>query len=191
MSRQPTEQNQAADLSARVAEAGRRRETADPDAGLPRTDVIVNRIAEAAGVLLLGSVVMIVFVNALMRYLLDTSIIWAEEVILGLIPWLAMVGLFLAIRRQTTIRIEYFFDRLPAPLRRGLTVLAHTWAAAVFAYVAWVSISYLSLFGGDQTPYLGLPKGVFSAALVVGGAAAMAASALEAWRALRRPGRPS
>lgn len=190
MSGELPEQDERAGLSARVAEAGRRRELSDPDAGLPPTDVIVNRIAEAAGVLILGSVVMIVFVNALMRYLLDTSIIWAEEVVLGLIPWLAMVGLFLAIRRQTTIRIEYFFDRLPAPLRTGLTVLGHSWGAAVFAYVAWVSIGYVGFFGGDRTPYLGVPKGVFAAALVVGGGAAMAASALEAWRAIRRRGRP-
>ena len=38
-----------------------------------------------------------VFVNAVMRYMLNTSIIWAEEVVLGLVPWLAMSGLFLAI----------------------------------------------------------------------------------------------
>jgi TRAP-type C4-dicarboxylate transport system permease small subunit len=180
----------ADDLAARVAEAGRRRELLDPDRDLARADVIVNRCAEAAGVLLLGSVVLIVFVNAVLRYLANTSIIWAEEVVLGLIPWLAMVGLFLAIRRQTTIRIDYFFERLPGPLQSGLTVLAHAWSAVVFAYLAVVSIDYLQLFGGDRTPYLGVPKGIFAAALVAGGGAAVAAFALEAWRAVRNLGRP-
>lgn len=191
MSRPPPErpEAEAADLAARMAAAGRRQELLDPDHGLPRGDVIVNRIAEALGVLLLGSVVLIVFVNAMMRYLLDTSIIWAEEVILGLIPWLAMVGLFLAIRRQTTIRIDYVFERLPPPVRFGLTVLAHAWSAVVFAYLSWVSVDYLQLFGGDRTPYLGVPKGIFAAALLAGGIAAMAAFMLEAWRAARDPNR--
>lgn len=181
----PSDQDPA-DLAERVAAAGRRQELADPDHGLPRADVIVNRVAEALGVALLGSVVLIVFINALMRYLLDTSIIWAEEVILGLVPWLAMVGLFLAIRRQTTIRVEYFFERLPAPLKPGVLVLGQAWGAAVFLYLAWVSVSYLQLFGGDETPYLGLPKGIFSTALLIGGIAALAAFALEAWRVARR-----
>ena len=177
------------DLAARVAAAGRRQELLDPDLGLPRADVIVNRVAEALGVALLGAVVLIVFVNAAMRYLVDTSIIWAEEVVLGLVPWLAMVGLFLAIRRQTMIRIDYFFNRFPAPLRRALTVLGESWSAVVFGYLAWVSIGYLNLFGGDRTPYLGVPKGIFAAALVVGGIAAAGAFALEVLRAGRRPGR--
>jgi TRAP-type transport system small permease protein len=177
------------DLAARVAAAGRRQELLDPDLGLPRVDVVVNRIAEALGVALLAAVVLIVFVNAAARYLVDTSIIWAEEVVLGLVPWLAMVGLFLAIRRRTMIRIDYFFNRFPAPLQRALAVLGESWSAVVFAYLAWVSVSYLNLFGGDRTPYLGVPKGIFAAALVVGGIAAVGAFALEAWRIGRRAGR--
>jgi TRAP-type C4-dicarboxylate transport system permease small subunit len=186
----PSPEPEGADeLAARVAAAGRRQELLDPDLGLSRADVIVNRVAEALGVALLGAVVLIVFVNAAMRYLVDTSIIWAEEVVLGLVPWLAMVGLFLAIRRQTMIRIDYFFNRFPAPLRRALTVLGESWSAVVFGYLAWVSIGYLNLFGGDRTPYLGVPKGIFAAALVVGGIAAAGAFALEVLRAGRRPGR--
>ena len=186
----PSPEPEGADeLAARVAAAGRRQELLDPDLGLSRADVIVNRVAEALGVALLGAVVLIVFVNAAMRYLVDTSIIWAEEVVLGLVPWLAMVGLFLAIRRQTMIRIDYFINRFPAPLRRALTVLGESWSAVVFGYLAWVSIGYLNLFGGDRTPYLGVPKGIFAAALVVGGIAAAGAFALEVLRAGRRPGR--
>jgi TRAP-type transport system small permease protein len=188
MSRPPPEYEEPAGLSARVAEAGRQQELADPDIGLPRADMVVNRIVEAVGVLLLGSVVLIVFVNAVMRYAVGSSIIWAEEVVLGLVPWLAMVGLFLAIRRQTMIRIDYFFHRLPAAAKPALSVLAHSLSAAVFAYLAFVAISYLQLFGGDRTPYLGVPKGIFSAALLVGGILAAGAFALEAWASARRSG---
>jgi TRAP-type C4-dicarboxylate transport system permease small subunit len=183
--------DQPSDLSARVADAGRRQELDDPDRGLPRGDVIVNRLAEAFGVLLLGSVVLIIFINALMRYLLDTSIIWAEEVVLGLVPWLAMTGLFLAIRRHTMIRIDYFFESLPPAIQPALLVLAQAWAAAVFGYVAVTSVSYLRLFGGDLTPYLGLPKGIFAVALVVGAVAAIAAFLIELWRTARDRGRRS
>lgn len=176
---------EAADISRRVALAGRAQELADPDQGLARGDVIVNRLAEAIGVALLGGMVLLVFVNALMRYLLNTSIIWAEEIILGLIPWLAMAGLFLAIRRQTMIRIDYFFDSMPPATQRALTLIGQVWAAAVFGYVAITAISYLKLFGADLTPYLGIPKGIFAVALVVGAVAAIAAFLVALWRTAR------
>jgi len=176
---------EAADLSKRVALAGRQQELADPDRGLPRGDVIVNRVAEAMGVVLLGGMVLLVFVNALMRYLLNTSIIWAEEIILGLIPWLAVTGLFLAIRRQTMIRIDYFYDSMPSRTQRVLTLVGQLWATAVFAYVAVTTVSYLQLFGGDLTPYLGVPKGIFAVALVVGALAAIAAFLAALWRTAR------
>ncbi|MEM7025687.1 MAG: TRAP transporter small permease [Pseudomonadota bacterium] len=178
----PSPGDEPADLAERVALAGRRQELADPDRDLPKADQIVNRVAEALGVLLLGSMVLLVFVNALMRYLLNTSIIWAEEIILGMIPWLAMAGLFLAIRRQTMIRIDYFFESMPRSVRTVLLVTGQIWAAAVFAYVAFTAVSYLQLFGADRTPYLGLPKGVFALALVVGALAAIAAFLLALWR---------
>jgi TRAP-type transport system small permease protein len=181
----------ASEISARVADAGRRQELEDPDRGLPRADVIVNRLAEALGALLLSSVVLIVFVNALMRYLFNTSIIWAEEVVLGLVPWLAMTGLFLSIRRHTMIRIDYFFESLPPGIQPALLVLGQAWAAAVFGYVALTSVSYLQLFGADRTPYLGLPKGIFAVSLVVGALAALAAFLLEIWRTAKRRGRSS
>jgi TRAP-type C4-dicarboxylate transport system permease small subunit len=185
-SRSPMPHDEPSDISAQVADAGRRQELDDPDRGLPRGDVIVNRLAEAFGVVLLGSVVLIVFVNALMRYMLNTSIIWAEEVVLGLVPWLAMSGLFLAIRRHTMIQIDYFFESLPPAIQPALLVLGQAWAAAVFGYVAVTSIIYLQLFGADRTPYLGLPKGIFAVSLLVGALAAIAAFVLEVWRTAKR-----
>jgi TRAP-type C4-dicarboxylate transport system permease small subunit len=70
-------------------------------------------------------------------------------------------------------------------------VLGQAWAAAVFGYVAVTSVLYLQLFGADRTPYLGLPKGTFAVALLVGALAAIAAFVLEMWRTARQRGRPS
>jgi TRAP-type C4-dicarboxylate transport system permease small subunit len=96
-----------------------------------------------------------------------------------------MAGLFLAIRRQTMIRIDYFFDSMPPTTQRALTLIGQVWAAAVFGYVAVTAISYLQLFGADLTPYLGVPKGIFAVSLVVGGVAAIAAFLAALWRTVR------
>lgn len=174
---------EAEGLAAKISQVGRWQELSDPDQGLPLADRVTNKIAEILGVSVLGSIVAIVFVNACMRYLLNTSIIWAEEVVIHIIPWLAVIGLFLAIRRQTVIRIDYFFEKLPGHVQRPLGIASQILCAAVFAYVGWLGLKHTLFFGRDTTPYLGIPVGIFTISILVGGLFASLAFILE----LRKP----
>jgi hypothetical protein len=91
-------------LAARIGAASRQLELENPDRGLPLVDRVINRTAELLGVGLLGGILGIVFANALSRYLLNYSFVWAEEVVISLVPWLAVTGLFLSVRRRQLIR---------------------------------------------------------------------------------------
>ena len=112
------------------------------------------------------------FVNALSRYALDYSFVWAEEVVISLVPWLAVTGLFLSVRRRQMIRIEFFLDKFPpaGPARRSRPS-AELLGAVMLAWLAWLGFNYVATFGGDPTPYLALPKGLFTSALWLGAAA--------------------
>ena len=173
------------DLAERIGAASRRHELEDPDHGLPRADRVINRAVELLGVGLLGGILAIVFANALSRYALDYSFVWAEEVVISLVPWLALTGLFLSVRRRQMIRIEFFLDKFPPPVRRTLVLLAELLGAAMLAWLAWLGFNYVATFGGDRTPYLALPKGLFTSALWLGAAAVAVAFALGAWRERR------
>jgi TRAP-type C4-dicarboxylate transport system permease small subunit len=109
-------------------------------------------------------------------------------VVISLVPWLAVTGLFLSVRRRQMIRIEFFLGRLSPPLRRLADVVAQLLGAVMLAWLAWLGFGYVSTFGGDRTPYLALPKGLFTSALWIGAAAVALAFAVATWRELR--GRP-
>ena len=175
-------------LAARIGAASRQHELEDPDRSLPRADRLINRTVELLGVGLLGGILAIVFANALARYALDYSFVWAEEVVISLVPWLALTGLFLSVRRRQMIRIEFFLDKFPPAARRTLAVLAELLGAAMLAWLAWLGFNYVATFGGDATPYLALPKGLFTSALWLGAAAVALAFAAAAWRELRGRG---
>lgn len=107
---QPDTDRDAEALAARLDQSARRMELADPDAGLGRLDRAINRVVEAIGVLALVLIVGVVFANASARYLLNFSFTWAEELVQMTIPWLAMSGVFLSVRRGTVIRIDFFYE---------------------------------------------------------------------------------
>jgi TRAP-type C4-dicarboxylate transport system permease small subunit len=139
---------------------------------------------------LLGGILAIIFANALSRYALNHSFVWAEEVVISLVPWLAFTGLFLSVRRRQMIRIEFFLGRFRPGVRGVLAALTDLLSAAMLAWLAWIAFGYVQVFGGDPTPYLALPKGLFTSALWIGGAAAALAFLAAAWRERRRDGRP-
>ena len=105
---------------------------------------MINRAAELLGVGLLGGILLIVFANALSRYLLNYSFVWAEEVVISLVPWLAVTGLFLSVRRRQMIRIEYFLDRFPPASRALLASFGQLLGAVMLAWLAWLGFNYVS-----------------------------------------------
>ena len=176
-------------LAGRIAEASQRQELRDPDDGLGPVDRAVNRLAEIIGVSALGAIVITIFANAVGRYAFNRSIIWAEELVLLLVPWLAMAGVFLSVRRGSMIRIEYFFDKLPPGLRRRLGPLGHLFSACVLTFMAGISIEFVMLFGMDRALYLEIPRLYSSSALVVGGFASAVAFVAVLVRERRGPRR--
>jgi TRAP-type C4-dicarboxylate transport system permease small subunit len=156
------------ELADQIAEATRRFELYDPDQGLPFVERLINRIVEAVGALALCSIVAVVFSNAVARYLFNTSFLWAEEVVLLLVPWLAMTGVFLSVRRGTMIRIDFFFERLPVAWRRPIAVGGYAINVAVLLFMGWVSLDFLRLFGGDVAVYLNIRTGWSTSALSFG-----------------------
>ena len=171
-------------LAREVEAAQRELELADPDAGLSRFDRIVNRTAEAFGVFLLAVLTGLIFINASARYAFSHSFIWGDELVIAMIPWLAMAGLFLAVRRRNVIRIDFFVDKFSARPRRLFRLLADLLSAAMFAYLGYVSIEYVQLFGGDQLTYMRWPTGVFSASFVIGPLLAALAYLFASWQDL-------
>jgi TRAP-type C4-dicarboxylate transport system permease small subunit len=174
-----------AELAALVEQSNRDAELHDPDAGASRFDRIVNRTAELFGVMLLVLLTGLVFLNASTRYLFSYSFIWGDELIIAIIPWVAMSGLFLAIRRRNIIRIDFFVDKFwPGP-RKVLRLAGDLLSAFVFAYLAWVSVEYVYRFGGDRLIYLRWPAGLFSSSFVIGPLLAALAYLVTFWREAR------
>jgi TRAP-type C4-dicarboxylate transport system permease small subunit len=158
-------------LSREVGLASRKLELADPDRDLGTLDRRVNQVAEAAGIAIIALITLLIFLNACLRYMFSTSLIWGDELAISLIPWLAFIGLFLSVRRRQYIRINLVLEYLPVRVGKALELASHALSALVFAYLAWGAFSYVSLFGGDRTTYLELPKGIFMSALLVGAVA--------------------
>ena len=176
-------------LSEQIAEATRNQELADPDRGLPFLDRTFNRFVEIIGAGVLCTIVGTIFVNAVSRYAFNYSFNWVEELVIYLTPWLAMTGLFLAIRRGTMIRIDHFFEKLPPRIRRPIGLFGNVVSVGILCFLGAISFNYVTLFGGDLTVHLRFFKGFSTSALMIGGFGAALAFLAVLVRELRRGNR--
>jgi len=176
-------------LAEQIGEATRHMELRNPDEGLPLVDRLVNHFVEIVGVSVLVAIVLVIFVNAVGRYALNYSFIWAEEMVQMSMPWLAMTGVFLSVRRGTMIRIDFFFEKIPVRFQGAVANLGYGLCIAVLFFMGWVSFDFVRQFGGDVALYVEIPTGWSTSALVfgaVGAAMAYAAEFYREWRARSR-----
>lgn len=131
-------------------------------------DKVVNGVVGMCGAAVLMFMTGLVFVNAVMRYTMNSGLIWADDVVVSLVPWLAMLGMYLSVRRREIIRIEFFAERLPGRAKQVVPALSDLIAAAAFGYLAIVSFDFVTLFGTDRSVYTGLARGWFTSAMLLG-----------------------
>jgi len=183
--RTPAE-NAGEDLAGKIEAATKKMELRNPDDGLPLGDRIVNNLVEVVGVTVLVAIVLVVFTNAVSRYAFANSFSWAEEFVQMAMPWLAMTGVFLSVRRGTMIRIDFFFEKIPPRYQGVVAKCGYAVNIGVLAAMAWVSFDFVRLFGGDVALYVEIPVGWSTSALVWGAAGAAMAYLAEFFREWRR-----
>lgn len=93
-------------------------------------------------IILLATMVVIVFANVVMRYLIGTSVIWSEEVARHLMIWMTFVGSGLALRTGAQLGIDTLQDVLPPRAARAVRIALAVGMLILFVMLAWYGVDY-------------------------------------------------
>ncbi|MEW6664229.1 MAG: TRAP transporter small permease [Thermodesulfobacteriota bacterium] len=132
---------------------------------LERVVVTVNRWIIIA---MMAVMVVLVFMNVVCRYLLNFSIIWAEEISQYLMVWIAFIGAGLALREGRHVAIEILQDHMPSSAKK-MTRHVVALLLIVFMVVLVVLGFQFSHFAWEQeTPVLNIRLGIPYLAVPIG-----------------------
>lgn len=110
--------------------------------------------------LLLGTMVSLTFINVVLRYVFNTSLIWGLEVVLVLFAWLVLFGISHAFRITAHLGVDAVINIVPPKSQRVMGIIA---AACCVAYAfllmkgAWDY--YAPFIGADATSGRWFPTG--------------------------------
>jgi TRAP-type C4-dicarboxylate transport system permease small subunit len=122
------------------------------------------KIEEALAALAMALICLISFANVLARYFTNYSFAFTEEWSVFLLVFMTFVGASAAFATNGHIRITWFLDKLPRPLRWAaelLTLLVTTLLFALIVHYGFL-VAWDAWYWGETTPGLGHPAWLYS-----------------------------
>ncbi len=96
----------------------------------------------AVMMIILAAMVVVTFVNVILRYSGENSFLWGEEVGRHLMIWLAFVGSGMTLRAGAHIGIDMLEQRLPAPAGRAVRTLIAVIMLTLFVALMLEGVDY-------------------------------------------------
>ncbi len=115
-------------------------------------DRFFNIIEHGLLVLFLGSMVVLAFMQVVLRNFFGTGVIWADTIVRHLVLWSGFVGAALASSEERHISIDALTKFLSARTRHIVLILTSTFAAVVCYYLAdaaWAFVLEERANGGE------------------------------------------
>lgn len=126
----------------------------------------------------------LVFGNAVGRYLFSSGFASSEELARVLFVWVVFLGAVIGVRERSHIGMDILVRMMPRPAQKACLVICNV----LILYALWLLIDgswTQTLIGmGSKMPVTGLPTAVMASAGLVAGIAMAVFFALDLWRVL-------
>ncbi len=143
-------------------------ERGKPIAWLERLNDIVGMLVEFPAALLVAAEVVVLLMGVIWRYVLQTPLVWSDELASILFLWLAMLGSIVALRRGEHMRMTAIVGKLPPHLRAFLDLIAIAAALAFLLFVVRPAYEFAEDEMFVTTPSLEIANSWRAAALPIG-----------------------
>ena len=135
---------------------------------LERLNDIVGILIEFPAALLVAAEVVVLLMGVIWRYVLQTPLVWSDELASILFLWLAMLGSIVALRRGEHMRMTAIVGKLPRHLRAFLDLIAIAAALAFLLFVVRPAYEFAEDEMFVTTPSLEIANSWRAAALPIG-----------------------
>ena len=117
---------------------------------------------------LFSLMVIVVFMQVILRYLFDMSLAWASEFSQYAMVWMTFLGAALAVKGRDHTRVDYFIQLFPRAWYKYINVLINVVIMIFLIFLIYTSLPVVKAAMQDITPGLGIPYGLVSLSLLVG-----------------------
>jgi len=110
---------------------------------------------------LVAATVVITCAAVFYRYVLNSALLWPEEIAGHLLVWISFIGAYLALRREGHLSFELLLDRLPQKSGFWIRVSIEVLLIMFFGMILVLSVKLISVVGATHIETADIPQGLF------------------------------
>jgi TRAP-type C4-dicarboxylate transport system permease small subunit len=105
----------------------------------------LHRLEDGILVVLLATMIVLAFMQIVLRNGFDTGFTWADSLLRVMVLWIALIGAMVASRQRQHINIDVISRFLPATARRISQVVTSLFAAGICLILARYTFSFVQM----------------------------------------------
>lgn len=131
---------------------------------LDKLDVVFKYLTA----LILGSMTILIFIQVLFRYILNSPLAWSEELAKYLFIWMTFIAGYVGARQNKHIGVEAVQKALPPFAGKCLKSFCHGLCGVFFGAVVYYIIFFWGKLTVQKSPALGIPLSVVYLGMLIG-----------------------
>lgn len=112
---------------------------------LQRSLTCLHRIEDGILVALLSIMIVLAFMQIVLRNGFDTGFTWADSLLRVMVLWIALIGAMVACRQRQHINIDVITRFLPTTVRRISQIITSLFAAVICLILAKYTFSFVQM----------------------------------------------
>lgn len=112
---------------------------------------IVEKILRVILIILMGCMTLIVFVQALMRYVFNHPLSWCEELAVYMVVYCVLLGICIATRKESHLQVDFLLSFFSQKTKCLIAAVSSIIAVVVILLFGWYSISLMAVAVGKST----------------------------------------
>lgn len=129
---------------------------------------ILRNADEIILMIFLAAMCIVLALQVFFRYVLNTPLIWSEEVARYLFVWITFIGAGYGVRKHLHIEMTFLFIKLPKQAQKVIQIIINIIAIIAFAYIIPESIKFMKSQHILSATTFSMPLSVLFSAVPIG-----------------------
>ena len=129
---------------------------------------LINKLVDWVCKLLMAVMVFTITCQIVMRYGLDSPIMWGEELSRISYAWFCFFGVALATWDEAHLKVDFFLRKLPKPIQAFIQLSIKIIMIVFFVVVAFSAFKLPGVQGNIKAYTLGLPFWILTSSVIPG-----------------------
>lgn len=128
---------------------------------------ILKNLEEIIAAICISFTTLLVVVNVIMRYILNSGIVWTEEVATGSFVWSVFIGAIAVYKNRGHVGVDMVVKLFPKSVQKTIAVATDVLLLVLNGFMGYLAILYVMMSKTKMTPVLGVSSAYISTSIVI------------------------